>query len=530
MVDTSSKLDLIIHNFIEQGEYFTINRGRQYGKTTTLSLLERRLKDGYLVIRMSFEGRDEFFSSAATFALGFRKLVSAYLTPIDAQLAEIWKPKIDPDLPAEDLRSRITQTCGLSGKPVVLMIDETDRAADFIVFIMFLGLLRDLYLERNDKGTPAFQSVILAGIHDIKNLKKNIRPDSEHAYNSPWNIAANFDVDMSFSSSEIATMLMEYENDHHAGMDIGAVADRLHYYTGGYPFLVSRLCKMIADCGLDWAPEGVDGAVKKLIFEKNTLFDDLIKNVENNPAFADILRQILLEGKEYKLNSYLPEIDLGIIYGILGPGRENSNTAVITNIIFETQIYNYLTSKEEIAKSRIYSHEDRSLFIRDGKLDMDKVVERFAARLKTEYRDADSDFIERQCRLLFLCFLSPIINGTGQYVVEPQTRGNRRMDVVVFFGGEKYIVELKIWRGEAYETKGMDQLIDYLDSQEARKGWLVSFSTNRNAPRESRIFEYKGFVISETVIGISTGAASNITRPSSSGAISAAGPSPDHCP
>jgi hypothetical protein len=33
---------------------------------------------------------------------------------------------------------------------------------------------------------------------------------------------------------------------------------------------------------------------------------------------------------------------------------------------------------------------------------------------------------------------------------EPRTRSNRRMDVVVFYGREKFIVELKIWRGEKY--------------------------------------------------------------------------------
>jgi hypothetical protein len=36
MVDTSGKIDVIVHDYIEQGAYFTINRARQYGKTTTL--------------------------------------------------------------------------------------------------------------------------------------------------------------------------------------------------------------------------------------------------------------------------------------------------------------------------------------------------------------------------------------------------------------------------------------------------------------------------------------------------------------
>lgn len=40
MVDISSKIHMIITEYIQEGKYFTINRGRQYGKTTTLYLLE----------------------------------------------------------------------------------------------------------------------------------------------------------------------------------------------------------------------------------------------------------------------------------------------------------------------------------------------------------------------------------------------------------------------------------------------------------------------------------------------------------
>lgn len=38
MADTSQKLKSIF-NLIEKGKYFTINKPRQYGKTTTLYLL-----------------------------------------------------------------------------------------------------------------------------------------------------------------------------------------------------------------------------------------------------------------------------------------------------------------------------------------------------------------------------------------------------------------------------------------------------------------------------------------------------------
>ncbi|MBR3466963.1 MAG: hypothetical protein IKH15_07070 [Bacteroidales bacterium] len=39
--------------------------------------------------------------------------------------------------------------------------------------------------------------------------------------NSPWNIAADFNVDMTFHPEEIAQMLRDYENDTHTGKDEG---------------------------------------------------------------------------------------------------------------------------------------------------------------------------------------------------------------------------------------------------------------------------------------------------------------------
>ena len=55
MADTSKKIEKIIE-MVDYGGYFTINRPRQYGKTTTIALLEKRLKEKYDLISISFEG------------------------------------------------------------------------------------------------------------------------------------------------------------------------------------------------------------------------------------------------------------------------------------------------------------------------------------------------------------------------------------------------------------------------------------------------------------------------------------------
>ncbi len=43
--------------------------------------------------------------------------------------------------------------------------------------------------------------------------------------------------------------------------------------------------------------------------------------------------------------------------------------------------------------------------------------------------------------------LKPIINGTGNYYLEAQTRDAGRTDVIVDYLGEQFVVEMKIWCG-----------------------------------------------------------------------------------
>lgn len=54
MVDLTSRLAQI-REYVDRGEYFAVNRARQYGKTTTLRALKEYLKDQYYVISMDFQ-------------------------------------------------------------------------------------------------------------------------------------------------------------------------------------------------------------------------------------------------------------------------------------------------------------------------------------------------------------------------------------------------------------------------------------------------------------------------------------------
>lgn len=122
---------------------------------------------------------------------------------------------------------------------------------------------------------------------------------------------------------------------------------------------------------------------------------------------------------------------------------------------------------------------DKHNFINNGMLDMRHVLERFAVHYNEIYSDKDIKFLEEMGRKLFLLYLRPIINGIGHYYVEAQTRDETRMDIVVDYLGKRYIIELKIWRGAAYNEAGRQQLAEYLKIMNEDTGYLLSFCFNK---------------------------------------------------
>lgn len=480
MADTSQKISEIV-DLIEKDCYFTINCARQYGKTTTLMLLWKHLKNQYIVISMSFEGMgSEAFQTEDVFVRRFCTRVAGGLrrAGYKDRLKELWEISSAHDTLQKEnldtLRERIVTFCEQSDREVLLFIDEVDKSADNQMFLNFLGILRELYLERA-MGTITFKSVILAGVYDIKNIKLKLRPEEEKKYNSPWNIATDFLVDLRFDCAEISSMLSDYQKDQGIAFDVDEAAAEIYAYTGGYPFLVSLIClwldERIPKELAVWSKEGIRLAVREILKSSNTLFEDVVKNIENHAGFRKLTEAILLEGRQipYKLSN--PEINLGVTFGIIG---QSDGICRISNVIFETYIYDHLIAGKLLEGT--VSPPPRDWFLTEtGELDMDKVLEKFQEFIKAEYRNRDRTFLERQGRLLLLAFLKPIINGTGHYVVEPETRDSTRMDVVIFYAKNEYILELKIWHGKKRLSDGIRQLTSYMESRSQRSGWLLLF-------------------------------------------------------
>jgi hypothetical protein len=332
----------------------------------------------------------------------------------------------------------------------------------------------------------------------IKEGSYTPKPAEDKTYNSPWNIAVDFEVDMSFNPAEIETMLNEYEADHNTGMNTAEISKEIYDYTSGYPFLVSRICQRIDEkLDKDWTVEGVQKAVKIMLAESNTLFDDMFKNIHNYQELHDLLFDVLFVGQTMPFSLDDTVINLGHMFGFL---KDVNGQTKVANKIFELRIYNYFIL-QQIKKENIIFGGARQEILRGGRLNMEMCLRKFADHYYEITGKQDIEFLERHGRLLFLSYLKPLINGEGFYHIEPEM-SDYRMDIVVDFGREQFIIELKIWRGEKYETDAHKQITGYLDTKKADKGYLLIFDFRKEANKERKAewIEADGKKIFEVIV------------------------------
>lgn len=145
MVNIEDRL-IEIRTMVERGDYFTVNRARQFGKTTTLKALGRYLEKDYQVLSLDFqklshkdfETEDAFVEALAREILKKIKLKKEVPDNVIDELHQFTQTN-NVNLKLAFLFECFSKWCQKSEKPVVLIIDEVDSATNNQVFLDFLG-------------------------------------------------------------------------------------------------------------------------------------------------------------------------------------------------------------------------------------------------------------------------------------------------------------------------------------------------------------------------------------------------------
>ena len=208
------------------------------------------------------------------------------------------------------------------------------------------------------------------------------------------------------------------------------------------------------------------------------MFESLMDKLNVFPELQQVIRRLLFQGQGIAYNADDIAVQNARMFGFV---KVENSSVLLANRIFETRLYNKFLLDFKEQNSEIYTEGSlqKNQFIVSGHLDVRLVLEKFVETFDFLYGDQNETFLEDEGRKYFMLFLRPIINGTGNCYVEARTRNREHMDLVIDYRGEQSIIELKIWRGNAYRERGEEQLAAYLDYFHLKKGYMLSFNFNK---------------------------------------------------
>lgn len=228
---------------IDQGRYFTIFAPRQMGKTTFLKEVIRNInQDGYyLGITIDFEryrglDRNGFYKELK---LDLEEGISRRLSEIGCEK----RKEIEEVFGKNDFVNhvelyRFVKLIGriIPDKKLVLLIDEFDGVPIEITG-NFLYTLRDMYLRRREEKAFSIYSIGLVGVKNIRELN--------FGSTSPFNIATQVRLE-SFTLEQSYELINQYIEETGQKFQQGVI-EKIHFETGGHPFLINRLCAILTE-------------------------------------------------------------------------------------------------------------------------------------------------------------------------------------------------------------------------------------------------------------------------------------------
>ena len=471
---------------VKDGKYVVLFAPRQTGKTTFFrwALEALAAEDAtYFPVHLNFEDYSNLVAPSA-FYEGLSADLRVEIEKVFQQRGRSPSVALTQFLDATRLTNQQAMrrffsrlASFLTPQRIVLIIDEFDGIPTTVVN-GFLHALRAIYLSDNLSRCP--YSVGIVGVKSITQL------NYDRAV-SPFNIQDEFHLP-NFTVAQVQELLGQYTAE--VGQAFApAVIENIHKQTAGQPVLVNRFGQLLTEAG-DMPKTETIGmehfavAHRQLLRERNTHIQHLTRNVRRDARFEHVLMQIASydEGVDFNLDDDI--ISELATYGVIV--EDPDGLCEIANPIY---LYRILRTFKPTMNGleRDYYPEARDSGYRayltaGGQLDMAALVDNFRdfiVRVGFRILQVPEKPREYVGQHLLFAYLDNFVRQVrGVMHLEVQT-GRGRIDLLVNHRGCKYIVETKIWQGEASYQAGKSQLSAYLRLEGAMEGYYVVFDHRR---------------------------------------------------
>lgn len=479
-----------VKRLIDRDQYFVIHAPRQSGKTTFLQHLGKKInrEKERLALYASLE-RVEGLNTRQEAIPAIIKCIGD--AAIDKAAFLLDDEMVNASAQEDEsiaLGRFLRNWCSCLSKPLVLLIDEADCLSEDAL-ISFLRQLRDGYVNRPTASFPS--SIALVGMHNLRDYRTRIRPERETlGSTSPFNIIAEALTLRDFTRDEIAALYAQHTEEIGQVFQAAAV-DLVYELTNGQPWLVNALAlhcvdELVPDPANPITKEHIESAKEALIQKKPAHLDSLMERLRERRVQKII--EPILAGRKLEVDpntdDYLFVTDLGLI-------REENGRTVISNAIYRELIPRYLNA---ITQQDSDLPGANAFLVPDGSVNMLELLQTF----QQFWRENSEIWIDRYTyreagpHLVLQAYLQRIFNGAGA-ILREYAAGTGRVDLCVRRGKQRYAIELKSVRPyqslQKVQTKGLDQLADYLDRLGLTEGCLLIFDQRPDLSWEERIYE-----------------------------------------
>ena len=385
------------------------------------------------------------------------------------------------------------------GQQVVLVIDEFDGIPQ-IALSDFLHTLRHIYIS----GKPRCpHSVGIIGVKSIAQLNYDRSI-------SPFNIQDEFHLP-NFTLEQVHELLGQY-TDEVGQPFVPEVIASIHKQTAGQPVLVNRFAQILTE-ELDIPKTEpitmahFSKAHAQLLEEDNVNLTHLLTNIRRDRRFESVLMRIMArdDGVDFNLRSEI--ISELATYGVIARGADG-----MCEIVNPIYLYCILQGFKPVVNGleNEYLHEDSREGFLDyltstGQIDMESLFDNFRdfiARAGFKILQVPDTPQESVGRHLLLAYLDQFVKDIGGFMhIEVQT-GRGRMDIIITYNQQKYIIETKIWRGEHRYQAGKKQLAAYLRAEGVTEGYYVVFDHREEPEPRVETETIEGLTIRSYVISV----------------------------
>jgi len=475
MVDPLRGLNKMIWDLIENKYYFTIHAPRQTGKTTLLRALMNQINNEGNRICLYFSIETAGYRSI-TIDDANKNINKAIVEAAKSFLPEEYWPQHAEKAGEMSFKDFVMQWTRDLPKALVLLIDEIDALYDDTL-ISVLRQLRDGFQFRPD-AFPS--SVALVGLRDVREYKEKVRDSNKSiGSGSPFNIKAESLRISNFTRDQIAGLLQQY-TDEGGQVFEDEIVDLMFLLTGGQPWLVNALAREITvkilegDTSKPITVDVVNQAKENLIMRRDTHLDSLIDKLLDERIRPIV--DAVISGADVEFNNFNDNMQYALDLGII---KRIGNGIMISNDIYKEIIPRVLNLSFMV---NIESKISPQWFIKpDGRLDMDGLLREFQDFYR-EHSESWLDgfsFHESGKQLMLMAFLQRIVNGGGS-IDREMAVGRGRTDLVVKFGSDVFVLELKIKRPNTNIEKAYKQLFHYLDQLNQPHGYLILFESKNS--------------------------------------------------